>query len=435
MNTLFINAKILTMCTSEATLIEGAVGIVGQHIALVSDQVARIEAFKASHADARVVDCKGKLLMPGLINLHTHVPMSLQRNSGDDIELMQWLNELVWPFEARQDDDDIEAGTRLGIAEMLLGGTTTFVDMYWSEPRIAKVCEQMGIRALLGQSFFEPSMELSTKHLAELVEVTKGSTRIRPAVAPHAPYTCPPAVLESCVAMAKEYDLPLIIHLDEAPSEHGIIAERYDGLSPTEYIDKYGVLTPSTILAHCIHLLPSDIQILAERGSHVAYNPQCNMKIANGMASISEYQKAGINCGVGTDGVCSNNDLDMWDEMRTGAFLQKLATGNATTIPAYKMLEMVTVCGAKALGMEGKLGVISEGALADIIVVDTSRPHYRPMHNIASALVYCGKAADISTVMVDGIILVDNFKLLHEDIEAICSDVERRSARIFEQMK
>ncbi len=435
MNTLFINAKILTMCSSEATLLEGAVGCVGRHIALVTDNTERIEEFKASHADAHVVDCKGRLLMPGLINLHTHVPMSLQRNSGDDIELMHWLNELVWPFESRQNDDDIEAGTRLGIAEMLLSGTTTFVDMYWSEPRIAKVCEQMGIRALLGQSFFEPSMEQSTKDLAELIEVTKGSSRVRAAVAPHAPYTCPPAVLESCVAMAKEHDLPLIIHLDEAPSEREIIAECYQGLTPTEYIDKYGVLTPSTILAHCIHLSPSDTKIVAERGSHISYNPQCNMKIASGVPSISAYIEAGVNCGVGTDGVCSNNDVDMWDEMRTGAFLQKLATGDATTIPAYKMLEMVTKCGAKALGMEGKLGIISEGALADIIVLDTSRPHYRPMHNVASALVYCGKAADVATVMVDGEILVDDFKLVREDIEAICSDVERRSARIFEEMK
>ncbi len=432
-STIFKGAKILTMCDSAPSIFEGAVGVVGNKIAMVSADSATIEAFCFSHPEAHVIDSRGKLLMPGLINTHCHVAMTLQRNSGDDIELMEWLNDTVWPFEARQSEEDIVAGARLGVAEMLLSGTTTFVDMYWSEQHIASAIREMGIRAVLGESCLEGRMPSFEKNLSELVEVAKTSSRITAAVAPHAPYTCTPEIYKRCAELAKEHNIMLITHLDEAPTERATIQEMYN-LSPTEYLDKQGMLTPSTILAHSIHLTPSDVALIAERGAHIAHNPQCNMKIASGAAPITSYIEAGVNIGIGTDGVCSNNDLDMWDEMRTGAFLQKLSTGHATAMPAYQMLKMATVNGAKAVGQEGRLGVIKEGALADIILLDISRPHYRPIHNIASAILYCGKAADVATVMVDGEILVDNYTLLGADLEAICSDVEQRSTKIFKAL-
>lgn len=421
------------MSESTPSVFEGAVGVVGNTIAMVSADSSVIDAFCSEHTDAQVVECGGKLLMPGLINTHCHVAMTLQRNSGDDIELMEWLNDTVWPFEARQSDDDIVAGARLGVAEMLLGGTTSFVDMYWSEHRIAEAVEELGIRAVLGESCLEGRMPIFEKNLAELVEVAKGSSRITAAVAPHAPYTCPPAVYKRCVELAEQHDIPLITHLDEAPSEREMIGANYN-LSPTEYLDAQGMLTPSTIVAHSIHLSSKDVEILAERGAHVAHNPQCNMKIASGTAPITSYFEAGVNCALGTDGVCSNNDLDMWDEMRTGAFLQKLSNARATVMPAYQMLQMATVNGAKAIGAEGRLGVIKEGALADIILLDITRPHYRPLHNVASAVLYCGKAADVATVMVDGKILVDNYTLLGVDVESLCKDVEERSAKVFKEL-
>ncbi len=430
MITLFFNAKILTMTQECPSLLEGAVGVVGSRIALVSSSVSEIEAFKAEHPTAQLIDCRGKLLMPGLINTHTHVSMTLQRGTGDDVELMDWLGKIVWPFEGKQRDEDIELGARLGIAEMLLGGTTTLVDMYWSEHFVASAVEKMGIRALLCESCLEGErMENFERNLPLLLERAKGSERITAGVAPHAPYTCSPAILERCVALAREHSLPLTIHLAETLDEHNIVMERY-AMSPTEYLDKHGVLSPSTIIAHSIHLSDSDVEIIKERGAHVAHNPQCNMKISSGVARIPYLAEQGVNCTIGTDGAGSNNDLDMWDEMRTASFLQKLTCASPTVMKAYDVLRMATVGAAKAIGREGELGVIAQGALADIIVLDTNRAHYRPQHDLISSLIYCGKAADVEHVMVGGELLVEGFTLKGCDLEEICTQVESRSREL-----
>ncbi len=433
-NTLFVNAQILRMEENSSELIHGAVGVVGNYIALVSDSKERIESFISQTPDLEVVDCHGSLLMPGLINTHTHVAMTLQRGTGDDIELMEWLNDRVWPFEDLQSDEDIEAGARLGVAEMLLSGTTTFYDMYWSEHYVANAVEDMGIRAVLAESCLPARMENFEGNLPKLIERAASSSRITAAIGPHAPYTCPPEVLERCVELSKEHGLPITIHLSESPTEAGIIKDLYDATS-TEYLAKHGILAPSTILSHSIHLSDSDQAIIKQSGASVAHNPQCNMKIASGVAPITNLTALGVNCGLGTDGVCSNNDLDMWDEMRTASFLQKLSTMQSTAMPAYEILKMATRNGAKAIGMEGKLGVIAEGALADIIVMDIWRPHYRPHYDIVSSLVYCGKAADVDMVMVDGVMLVRGHELQGVDVEGLCKDVEQRTASIFARMK
>lgn len=430
MTTLFYNAQILTMTQETPSLLLGAVGVVDSKIALVSDSEAQIAEFEAAHASLRKIDCERKLLMPGLINTHTHVAMTLQRGMGDDVELMEWLNTIVWPFEALQSDDDIAAGARLGIAEMLLGGTTTFVDMYWSEYAIAEVVEELGIRAVLGEScLVGERMEAFEKNLPRLIEQAASCGRITAAVAPHAPYTCTADILERCNELAAQNSLPTIIHLAETKDEERTIRELYD-LTPTEYLDGCGVIKPSTILAHGIHLSDSDIAIIKARGAHIAHNPQCNMKISSGVARLPELLKQGVSCGIGTDGVCSNNDLDMWDEMRTASFLHKLTEGSPTALPAYELLKMATVGAAKVIGRQGELGVIVPGALADIVVLNTNRLHYRPQHDLVSSLVYCGKAADVEYVMVDGELLVDNYSLCGVDLEAISCDVERRSQAI-----
>ncbi len=435
MTTLFFNAQILTMVDpSHPTLISGAVGVVGSRIAMVSDSAERIEAFEAEHPTLRRIDCEQKVLMPGLINTHTHLSMTLERSSGDDVELMEWLHTIVWPFEALQTDDDIEAGARLGVAEMLLGGTTSFVDMYWSEQVIAGVVEDMGIRAMLGECCLEGERtEIFERNLPQLLKRIEGCSRISAAVSPHAPYTCPPPILKRCVEIAEEHSLPLNIHLAETLTEQQTIRELYN-MTPTEYLDSCGVIKPSTILAHSIYLSDGDIEIIKSRGASIAHNPQCNMKISSGVARIPELAAAGVNCSIGTDGVCSNNDLDMWDEMRTASFLHKLTSMSPTTLPAYQVLRMATVGGARAMGMEGELGIIAEGALADIVVLNTNRIHYRPRLDLISTILYCGKAADVEYVMVDGNILVDRYSLVGVDVEAICCDVERRSAAIFKSM-
>ncbi len=421
------------MTTAEPTLMLGAVGVVDSRIALVSNSQADIDSFESSHPALRKIDCQGKILMPGLINTHTHVAMTLQRGMGDDVELMPWLQNIVWPFEARQNSSDIEAGTRLGVAEMLLGGTTTFVDMYWSECTVANAVEDLGIRALLGESCLDGMIESYEKSIPKLVERALKCSRITAVVAPHAPYTCSPDTLERCVALAKKHNLSLMIHLAETSDETKTISERYD-LTPTEYLDKCGMLTPSTIISHSIYLSDSDMDIIKKRGAHVAHNPQCNMKISSGVAPIPALLKRGVNCTIGTDGVCSNNDLDMWDEMRTASFLHKLTTMSPTTMPAYEILKMATIGGAKAIGREGELGVIAKGALADLVVLNTNRIHYRPHHDLVSSIVYCGKASDVEYVMVDGQLLVDGYTLVGVDVEAICSDVEERSQRIISEM-
>ncbi len=432
MSTLFFNAQILTMTQSTPSLFSGAVGVVDNRIALVSCSPEQIAKFEEQNPAARKVDCKGKLLMPGLINTHTHSPMTLQRGTGDDVELMPWLNNIVWPFEAQQTDEDIEAGSRLGIVEMLLGGTTTFVDMYWSEEYVANAVEQLGIRAVLGEScLVGERMELFERNFPRLIERAAKCGRITVSLAPHAPYTCSPEILKRCVELSQKHDLPLMIHLAETLFEEQTIREQYD-MTPTEYLDSCGMITDRTILAHSIYLTESDMEIIAKRGAHIAHNPQCNMKLSSGVAPIATLIEKGVNCTIGTDGVCSNNDLDMWDEMRTAAFLQKLHCATPTVLPAYEILKMSTVNGAAAIGHAGELGVIAEGALADIILVDIMQPHYRPHHNIISSLVYCSRGSDVESVMVNGKLVVEGGELLGVDVEAICQDVEARSGRIFE---
>ncbi|MFR9593797.1 MAG: amidohydrolase, partial [Rikenellaceae bacterium] len=343
------------------------------------------------------------------------------------------LNDHVWRFEALLSDDDIEAGARLSIAEMLLGGTTTFVDMYFSMARVARAAKDMGMRALLTETVIVGREELFAKNLSELVTEVEGESLVRGGVAPHAPYTVPPATAKMATTKAQQHSLPINTHLWEAPSEEAIIREAYSQ-NPAEYFDECGVLGDSTILAHCVHLDDSAIELIKSRGCSVAHCPESNMKLASGIAPIAKMHDRGVNCCIGTDGVCSNNDLDMWGEMRSAALLQRVATLNPVAISAIDILRMATTNGAKAIGMEGKLGVIAEGALADIIVVDIHRIHHRPNHNLVSSLVFCAKASDVTLTMVAGEIVVRNGELQHHDIDALCSDVERRSADILARL-
>ncbi len=419
------------MTQENPALTLGAVGVVGNKIEMVSSSHDQIEQFKSSHTSARIIDCHGKLLMPGLINTHTHVAMTMQRSTGDDAELMEWLNDIVWPFEDRLSDEDIKSGARLGIAEMLLGGTTTFVDMYWSEHAIAQTVEQMGIRAVLAESCLEGErMEQFEKNLPLLIERCKSCDRLSAMVAPHAPYTCPPHILKRAAEIAQKHQLPITIHLAETRDEAKIIRELYDQ-TPTQYLDECGIIKPSTILAHSIYLSDEDIEIIKSRGAHIAHNPQCNMKISSGVARIPELMEQGVSCTIGTDGAGSNNDLDMWDEMRSAAFLHKLTASSPTVLPAYEVLKMATVNAAKAIGREGELGIIAQGALADIIVMDINKVHYRPHNDIIASLIYCSKSSDVEYVMVAGELLVEQFALTRCDIEEICRDTEQRTEAIF----
>ncbi len=378
----------------------GSVGVDGNRIVYVGAEVSDAE---------RVIDAGGKVLMPGLVNTHGHVAMTLLRGYADDLPLMTWLEDHVWPFEAKMTGDDVARGTALGIEEMLLGGTTSFVDMYGFEERVAEEADRLGIRALLGAGVLDASIERYEETLRRLL-VAAATDRVRAAAGPHAPYTCNPDTLKRVKELAEKYDLPLVVHLSETEDEVRMIRERY-GKTSTEYLDELGLLGPRTIAAHCVHLTDGDIAILKERGVHVSHNAQSNMKLASGVARVTELLRQGVNVSLGTDGACSNNDLDMWEEMRAASYLQKVTERDPRVLPAYETLRMATVYGAKALGYND-LGFISEGALADFILVNVDTPHMQPIHNIVSNLVYSGKASDVDTVVVDGKILVEDGRLL-----------------------
>ena len=418
--------------SSGADFFKGSVGIVGNRIAGVWDDPAGADAFLKCHADAREVDCTGKVLMPGLVNTHCHVPMTLQRGNADDIPLMKWLNEYVWPFEAKQTADDIALGAELGIAEMLLGGVTSFVDMYWHEARVAQVVERTGIRALLCPSCLDTNMEEFEADLRELLGMLGASGRIRAGVAPHSGYTVSAANLKRCLELCRIHDIGMTTHIAETLDETRIIRQR-TGMSPVRYLDSLGLLGDRLIAAHCVHVDDEDIRVLRDRGVHVAHNPSSNMKIASGVAPIERMRLEGVACTIGTDGTCSNNDLDMWEEMRNASFLQKVSTMDSLAVPAYEVLKMATVNGARALGYEGELGIVREGALADLILIDICKPHMQPVNDLIGNLVYCCKASDVDTVIVDGELLVENRRLKGFDLPHLYRRVDAAVRRITQE--
>lgn len=432
MATLFSNATVLPMTSSAEGphTFTGSVGVAGDRIALVSPDESAAAEFRAAHPGLREIDCRGRLVMPGLVNTHCHAAMTLQRSRADDLPLMRWLHEFIWPFEACQTPDDVALGMELGIVEMLLGGVTSFVDMYYFQHRCVGVAERLGIRAVLGCNYFDSNIDEVLPQIGEAVRLAAGSDRVRIAVAPHSPYTVSPENLVRGRELAERHGLLLMTHVAETQDEVRIVREKY-GQTSVEHLDALGLLGPKTIGAHCIHVTDSDIATLAARGVAVSHNPQSNMKISSGVAPVERMRAAGALVTVGTDGTCSNNDLDMFEEVRTAAFLQKSATGDPCALPAREALRLATANGARAMGCsEGELGVLREGALADLIVVDLEKPHLQPVNDAVANLVYCGKASDVETVMVGGRIVVENRRIPGVDLPDLYARAAEAVARI-----
>ena len=432
MATLFSNATVLPMTSSAEGphTFTGSVGVAGDRIALVSPDESAAAEFRAAHPGLREIDCRGRLVMPGLVNTHCHAAMTLQRSRADDLPLMRWLHEFIWPFEACQTPDDVALGMELGIVEMLLGGVTSFVDMYYFQHRCIGVAERLGIRAVLGCNYFDSNIDEVLPQIGEAVRLAAGSDRVRIAVAPHSPYTVSPENLVRGRELAERHGLLLMTHVAETQDEVRIVRERY-GATPVGHLDRLGVLTSRTIGAHCVHVTDEDIAFLAARGVTVSHNPQSNMKISSGVAPVARMLREGVTVTVATDGPCSNNDLDMWEELRTAAFLQKSATGDPCALPAREALRLATANGARAMGCsEGELGVLREGALADLIVVDLEKPHLQPVNDAVANLVYCGKASDVETVMVGGRIVVENRRIPGVDLPDLYARAAEAVARI-----
>lgn len=371
--------------------------------------------------DAEIVDGKGKLATAGMVNTHGHVSMTLLRSYADDMELMDWLQNKIWPIEDKMNAQDIYWGAMLGIAEMLKGGTTCFADMYAFMENVARACAETGIRANLCRGLIGVAPDKDVK-LAEnnvLAANWQGydNGRIRISYGPHAPYTCPVDYLEKVIKAAADHEAEIQMHLCETKFEVDTCMKEH-GLTPIQLMDKLGMFDLGTIAAHCVHLTDNDMEIMAAKKVRVAHNPQSNLKLASGIAPVAQMLEKGICVGIGTDGASSNNNLDMLEECRAVAMLHKATNFDPLAVPAQKAWEMATVDGAKTLGFDN-LGLLEAGQLADIVLWDMHKPYWYPRNNKLSLLVYAASANDADTVIVAGKKVVAGGKLLTFDEEKI----------------
>lgn len=384
--------------------------------------------------DIEVIDGTHLFFMPGLINTHGHTAMSLLRGHGDDLALQVWLQEKMWPMEAKFTANDVYWGTSLSVIEMLKGGTTTFLDMYDHMDQVAAVTEQSGMRGVLTRGVIGLCAPDVQKHkLDEAIAFAKdwhgaANGRITTMISPHAPYTCPPDYIEKFVQAAHDLDLPLHTHMSETTTEVEQNVQEY-GLRPVAHLQKLGFFSRPALVAHGVHLTDEEIEILAAHQVAVSHNPGSNLKLASGVARVPELLKAGVTVSLGTDGPASNNNLDMFEEMRLAALIHKGVTGDPTAIPASEALRMGTEYGAKSLFLEG-LGTLAPGMKADFIALNTDQAHFLPHTDFISHAVYSASAKDVEHVWVDGKQIVKNGNCLTLDEEKIRREAQSAFERL-----
>ncbi len=366
----------------------------------------------------RVINATGKVITPGLINTHTHIPMVLFRGISDDLDLNDWLTKYIFPAEAKNVNEQfVRAGTRLGLAEMIRGGTTTYCDMYYFEDAIADETKKAGVRGVLGETIIKfpvsdnKTPEAALDYTERFIKKWKGDPLIVPAAAPHAPYTLETSTLRSIRQQSDRLDSAVVIHVAETKKERDDIQAQY-GKTPVEYLDSIGFLSNRTIAAHSVWLTPNEIDIYKLRGVGSAHCPQSNMKLASGVAPIPAMLAKNIAVGIGTDGAASNNDLNMWEEMDTAAKLHKLTSNDPKTLPAEQAFEMATIGGARALHLDNITGSLEVGKRADIVILDFDSLNQTPSFNIYSSLVYSTKANDVRTVIINGRVVMLDRRLL-----------------------
>ncbi len=378
-----------------------------------------------------IIDATDKVVMPGFVNCHTHAAMTLLRSFADDLPLMQWLEEKIWPLEANLTGDDVYWGTLLAIREMIAGGTTTFADMYFFMDDAAKAVRDSGIRASLSRGMIgmAPNGEQALAESKELVSKWHGEARgrITTMLGPHAPYTCPPEYLKRVMNLAEELEVGIHIHIAETKQEIKDIAKMY-GKSPVKHLADEGVFAYPVLGAHCVHVDVEDIKILREKKVKVAHNPESNMKLASGIAPVPEMLDAGITVALGTDGASSNNNLDLLEEMRSAALLHKVNQEDPTVISSYRALEMTTKFGGRALGLP--VGTLTAGMKADVILIDFKKPHLYPRHDVPAHLVYAAQAGDVDTVIIDGEVIMENRVVKTIDDERLFAEVSERARRL-----
>lgn len=431
MSKIMIHSMILPMTGEDTFLPIGEICIEDDVIVSVGE----LGSAPAGFEPERVLELPDDVVMPGFINTHTHAAMTLLRGYADDLPLMPWLNEKIWPFEDKLTDEDIYWGTCLALCEMIRSGTTTMLDMYASMDQVANAVLLAGTRAVLSRGLIGngPNGERALQENIELVRRYHGSGEGRVSVmfGPHAPYTCSAEYLKKVKGEADRLKAGVHIHVAETQDEINILREQY-GKTPVQWLDELGLFGGHVVAAHCVHLTPQDIEILARQNVCVAHNAESNMKLNSGTAPITELRAKGIVVGLGTDGASSNNNLDMFGEMRSAAFQQKLRV-NSTALPAYEVLKMATVGGAQTLGLEN-VGVLAPGFKADLISIDMNQPHFYPRFSIPAHLVYAAHAGDVRTLMVNGKFLMEERRILTMDVGKVCQEAETRAKGIAMQL-
>ncbi len=424
------NGTVVTMDSHETVIKNGSVAVSGDRIVDIGPN----EKFSDYRA-ARVIDAKNGIIMPGLINTHTHASMTCFRGLADDLHLLTWLNDYIFPAEAKLNYDKVKTGALLACAEMILSGTTCFADMYLFEDAVAEAGKKAGMRAVVGEVLYDfpsPSygpIEEGFVYTENLIKKWQNDPLITVAVEPHSPYLCAPELLERAAGLSKTYNVPLIIHVAETRTEVDTIFERY-GKTPIAHLGDIGVLSSLLLACHCVAVTDKDIERLASNDVKVSHNPESNMKLASGIAPIPQLMEAGVCVGLGTDGCTSNNNIDMFLEMDTAAKIHKVNTLDPTVMDAKTVLKMATIDAAKALGLDDVTGSLLPGKKADIIVIDTNKPHLTPMYNLHSHLVYAAGGNDVDTSIINGQVVMENRQLLTLDIAKVMSDVNQIAKEI-----
>jgi len=423
---------IVTMDGSRRVINNGGVAVEKGRVVDVGS-AADIER---KYAPREVINATGKVLIPGLINGHTHVPMTLFRGIADDLDLQEWLTRYIFPAEAKNVTEDfVRVGARLGLAEMIRSGTTTYCDMYYFEDAIADETFKAGMRGVLGETLIDfpvadnKTYEAGLVYVERFVKKWQGNALIVPAIAPHAPYTVSEEHLKAARAFSDRTGSPIVTHISETKREVDDSIKN-KGASPIDYLNRIGFLNEKVIAAHVVWPSEEELALLKKLGTGIVHNPQSNMKLASGVAPVPRMLRADMPVGLGTDGAASNNDLNLWEEMDTAAKLHKLISNDPKVVSAEEAFEMATIRGARALHLEKEIGSIEKGKRADLVIVDLDDLNQTPYYNIYSDLVYSAKAGDVRTVIIEGRVIMRDRRLLTLNEETIKADARRYRERI-----
>jgi len=424
MKKLIKNAYILDMVEDTANIRKSDI--------LINNNIIEKIDIEIEDETAEKINAKNMIVMPGLVNTHTHLAMSIFRGYKDDRKLMDWLENAIFPVEDQLEPDDIYWNSYLSCLEMIKSGTTTCNDMYFGMNKVIEAIDATGLRAVVAWCLTDDAIGDKVEKTREYAKkYNVENSRIKIFTSPHAPYTCNPDTIKLCVDLAKELNTGLHIHLSETLDEEKTIYDRYDKRG-TEYLNDLGVFDVPVVLAHGIYISDTDIDILKNIKGGISHNPISNCKLSSGICDVVKLRKNGINVGLGTDGIGSTTTLDMFEEMKTAAYLQKVKTKRPTSITAYEILKMATIEGAKVLGMEDEIGTLEVGKKADMIFIKTDKIHLCPDNDVCTNIVYSANGADVDSVMIDGNLIMQNRKMINLNEKEVMRQVKKIAKRLLE---